>query len=154
MCYEPTVSGLTDRSKRGDRGLWRAKRLKNRFCRWEILLYRSSYFLWILKHSFRDRDASIEIKILVWSLRYFFEDSETSKVESRGILLRLSRDALSCCGSISDLSQKIFVAWQFICVLLCRILLNENEANRFCSTKIKIPTYFFQNLFFHRPNAS
>ena len=96
----------------------------------------------------------MEIKILVWSLRYFFKDCETSKVESRGILLRLSRDNLSCRGSISDLSQKNFVALQFFCILLCRILLNENEPNRFCSTKIKIPTYFFQNLFRHRLTAS
>ena len=38
----------------------------------------------------------MEIKILVWSSRYFIEDCETSEVESWGILSRLSQDNLSC----------------------------------------------------------
>ena len=44
---------------------------------------------------------------------------------------------------ISDLSRDTSVALQFFCSLLCRTILSENEADRFCSTEIKIPACFF-----------
>ena len=74
--------------------------------------------------------------------------------------LRLSLDTLFCrekCGLVVGYLRFVagnFVAFQFFCSLLCRIALNENEADRFCSTKIKIPAYCFKNFFRHRPTAS
>ena len=52
------------------------------------------------------------------------------------------------------LSQETFIALQFFCSLLCGMVLNEKEADKFCSAKIKMPDYFFQNFFHHRPTAS
>ena len=40
--------------------------------------FSNSYFLWIVRYFFGDQDASVEIKILVLSSGYFFEDCKTS----------------------------------------------------------------------------
>ena len=48
----------------------------------------------------------METEILVWSSRYFFEDCENSEVESWGIVLRLSRDSLTCRGILQIYGRK------------------------------------------------
>ena len=48
----------------------------------EILLQRCGYFYGDRRYFFGDRDSSMEIKKLPWSLRFGSEDCENSEVES------------------------------------------------------------------------
>ena len=89
--------------------------------------------MWIVRYLFRDRNASMEIKILVWSSRYFFEDCETSEDESWGILLRSSRDSLTCREKVCPVAGYFrFIAGNVCCfaVLLQFTLSHSTKRKR------------------------
>ena len=108
-----------------------------------ILLQRSRYFLRKVRYFFRNRDTSMEMKILLWRSRCFL---------SRYFLL--SRDTSSLSRDTSSLSREASVVLSFFCSLhhcsLCRIILNENEATFSYSDKKLLP----QLQYFSRHTAS
>ena len=99
----------------------------------------SKTLLWRWKHFCGDRDTYLELK-------HIFKDCETAEVESWALFLMLSRETLSCRRIIKICRWKLSLLCSSFAVFCC-IVLNNIDAHRFFSTKIKIPGYFFQNVF-------